>query len=259
MNAHNAKDELLKSVDLTFQILDEIRARDGAGVTALSQKFGVSKSTIHRHLSTLRKHGYVVQEGQTYHVGLRFLDLSMYVCQRKQTYEFIKKKVGELTDITGERVQYIVEENGYGVYVFSEIGEDGIYAKARVGKRAPLHALSGGKAILSQLPKSRVKKIIDRRSLKRFTENTITDEDTLFAELEEVRERGFAVNKGEWTDDLYAVGVPICNSENKLFSGLSVSGPAYRMTDSRMEDEIANYLHGIAKETKTHIIYEETK
>ncbi|WP_245957315.1 helix-turn-helix domain-containing protein [Haloplanus rubicundus] len=42
-----------------------------ATVTELAADLDASKSTIHNHLTTLVELGYVVTEGNVYHLGLR--------------------------------------------------------------------------------------------------------------------------------------------------------------------------------------------
>jgi len=45
--------------------------------------------------------------------------------------------------------------------------------------------------------------------LPSLTENTITDEDELYEELAEIRERGYSINNQETIPGLRAIGVPI--------------------------------------------------
>ncbi|WP_246084519.1 helix-turn-helix domain-containing protein, partial [Salinadaptatus halalkaliphilus] len=62
----------IKATERSMGIVEEIRRRDGAGVTELATHFGVSKSTVREHLTTLVELDYLRQDSDEYHVGLRF-------------------------------------------------------------------------------------------------------------------------------------------------------------------------------------------
>jgi len=99
----------------------------------------------------------VIQDGDEYRLSLRFLHLGQGVRTSRTAYQLVKEKVEWLADETGERSQFIVEEQGCGVYMFCELGTDGVQTDSEIGKRIPLHATAAGKAILctSGLPRRR--------------------------------------------------------------------------------------------------------
>jgi DNA-binding IclR family transcriptional regulator len=68
----------------------------------------------------------------------------------------------------------------------------------------PLHATSTGKAFLAALPGEELDALL-RAPLERFTATTITDPGDLRTELEAVRERGYAVSRGELEPALWGV------------------------------------------------------
>lgn len=245
----------ISSVDLTFRLIDELQQRDGSTITPLASAFDVSKSTIYRHLVTLRKHGYVTKEGETYYVGLRWLDLGMYAQSRKKVYDLTGEKTADIAEQTGERAQFIVEENGHGIHVHSEIGKNGVRTGTGVGVRVPMHVTSAGKAMLAYMPNERVRTILDTHGLDRLTDNSTTSRSALKAELEQVREQGVAFNRAERVAGIFSVGVPI-QDETEVYGGLSVTGPTHRMTDERVA-ELSDLLLGLAEEVELKIQYSE--
>ena len=53
----------LKSVDQALAVMEFLASADEPqALTSLSQRFGVSKATMHRTLSTLRARGYVIRD-----------------------------------------------------------------------------------------------------------------------------------------------------------------------------------------------------
>jgi len=85
--------------------------------------------------------------------------------------------------------------------------------------------------------------------------NTITDPQTLYAELERVRERGYSVNKQENIEGLHAVSAPVMDTNGHVFGALSVSGPTHRMKGEWFEDELPDLLLGAANELELNITY----
>ncbi|MBP7495212.1 MAG: IclR family transcriptional regulator C-terminal domain-containing protein, partial [Spirochaetales bacterium] len=104
-----------------------------------------------------------------------------------------------------------------------------------IGIRAPLHCTSVGKAILSFLSDSEIRRIVSERGLKSFTPNTITTEERLWKEISHIRKVGYAIDDREHEEHLRCIGAPIFNSEGEVFASVSLSGPAERNTLERIE------------------------
>lgn len=247
----------IKSVDLGLRILDYLRTNRGATIDELVANFDISKSSIHRHLTTLELHGYVVREEGTYYLGLGFVEMSRCTKERKSEYNISERITNTVASQTGDRAAYVTEENGIGIVVASDTGEHGILADIKHGQRIPLHASAVGKAILANLPPSKVEDILDRHGLPDVTENTITDRDTLLSELERTKQRGYSINQSERIEGIHAVGVAVEDSDDKTIGAFSVSGPTRRMTDDRISDEIAEVLLNAAQEFELRNRYNE--
>lgn len=244
----NNKPQSVKTTDTVFDIVEALRDHNGARVTELADDLGLAKSTVYRHLTSLHEREYVTREGDEYYLGFRFLALGEHTRQRRQEYRLVREKVGELADETNERVQFAVEEHGKAVHVFREIGDNAVRTDWEIGKRVGLHETACGKAILAFLPDGRIHEVIDRHGLTASTENTITDQETLFEDLAAIRERGYAINREEFTDSLNAIGVPVHDQSGTVFGSISVSGPAHRMKGDRFEEDIPDLMLGVANE-----------
>jgi DNA-binding IclR family transcriptional regulator len=247
--------EGVKSDETLFEILEALKRLGGAGATEIADNVGIAKSTAHRHLTVLHRNEFIVKDDDQYRLGLRFLDYGGHVCAENEHYQAVKPKVRELAEETGELAQFIVEDHGLGVYVFRESGEKAVTTEARVGKRVPLHHTSAGKAILAQLPTERVDNIIARHGLPRRTDNTITDSDELYSDLEQIRERGYAFDMDEHIKGLWAIGAPIMSPDGEVLGGLSVAGPTHRMKDDEFQEEVPKLLLGLINELELNMTY----
>ncbi|MFB6142205.1 MAG: IclR family transcriptional regulator [Halorientalis sp.] len=243
------------AVETTFSVLEALEAADGMRLTDLATELDMAKSTVHRYLQTLLDREYVVKEGDTYHVSLRFLDLGEHARNREEGYRMARQKVAELADETEERAQFIVEEHGQAVYVHREAGSHAVQTDPGIGKRIDLHATSAGKAIIAEWPDGRIREFVDRWGLPSHTDETITDLDSLLAEVADIRDRDYAVNRGENIDGLAAVGVSVCGADDQPIGALSVSGPTNRMKGEWFEQDLPDMLLGFKNEMELNIRY----
>lgn len=255
MDPENAT-KTLSTIERAFDVIHTLRDMEGARVTELASELDMATSTAHKYLATLVSENYVVKEGDEYHVGLRFLDLSTYAKNRKDGYRFSTQKVREIAEETEERAQFVVEEGGLGIYVHTEATKNrAVLTNRQTGIQRYLHSTAAGKAILAGLPEQRVMDIVSEHGLPAETEHTITDQDSLMEELDEIREHGIAYNNEESIEGLRAVGVPVRGADGLTLGALSVSGPSNRLRGKIFQEEFPNVMLGYANEIELNIRY----
>jgi len=246
----------VQATGTTLDILHALREQEGARIAELSDRLNLAPSTVYRHLATLHDRHYVRKEGDEYHLALRFLELGGHAQTAQPGFDIAKDKVDQLAAETEERSQFIVEEHGYRIYLYTQTGANAVRTGANIGKRGYLHASSSGKAILAHLPRERVEGIIDRVGLPPVTEHTVTDEDELFDELEVIRERGYALNMEETMTGLNAIGTAVLGPDGNPIGALSISGPANRLKGERFRSELPDLLLGSANEIELRLQYD---
>jgi len=229
---------VVKTDATVLRIIETVAELQGAGVTRIADRVDLSKSAVYKHLSTLEQEEYLVKEGDDYHLGLRFVELGERARHRERIYEIAKPQIEQLAEETGELALVMVEEYGEGVLLDSATGDDAIHLDARDGKVLPLHSNALGKALLAHLPEERVAEILDRRGLPRSTSRTITDRDELFAELEAVRERGWAYTREERLSGVRCVAAPIIGASGDACAAIGVAGPTSRLEGERFSEEV---------------------
>jgi len=241
----------LKSVERSFQILEFVRDNEPASLTRISKEFDASKSTIHRHLSTLVSIGYLIREDGVYRVSSEFLSYANRIHLRDPSYPIINRKVQELADESEELVQFTTDERGRLVYLFKQTGRNGLFSRSDARTFRPLHSTAGGKAILSTWPREKVEAYIDQNGLETITKQTITSASALFERLEKVQERGYATNREETVEGLGAVSVPINGPDGQTIGALGISGPVNRVLNG--DSEYAQLLLDAKKELELTI------
>ncbi len=246
----------IKSLETTIRIVETLQAWNGGHINELADALEVAPSTVHRHLSTLRKHDFVTKKGDMYYLGIRFLTVGGYLQNNNPAYGLAERTVEELAEKTNERAQFLIEEHGHRIYVHTGVGDNAVQTGSHIGKRGSLHCSAAGKAILAFLPRPYVENLLEEKGLEPETANTITDPEELYAQLDEIRERQIAFNKQESLDGLHAIGTAVRDENGAVIGGLSVSGPAHRLMGERFETEIPELLLGMANELELKIQYE---
>lgn len=232
------------AVTTTVEILEALSTVDEPTTTELSDYLSLSPSTVYSHLATLEQRGYVVKEGYEYRPSLRFLERGSIVRENQiDMYEPAKDVVKKLAQETGEVAWGMVEENGQGVFLLKEEGENAVESGSHpIGSFCPLNYPAPGKAILAFLEEQRVDAILEQHGLPAVTPNTVTDRQTLMDQLEEIRERGYARSNKEGAVKTQTVAAPVLDIDDNVLGAISVSGPASRINGTEFEEELPNIL-----------------
>lgn len=245
---NNEEDDLIDATKTSFRVIEQVKENGCVTVSDLADQLSLPKSTTHRHVKTLEELGYLISEGTEYKLSLRFLDLGDQSRSQQNLFKVAKPEVDELIDETDERAQVMMEENGYGVYIYQTKGDRAVKTDSHTGTRVHLHATAVGKAYLAFLPKSRTHTILDNVGIPEVTPKTVTDRQELMTELEDIRERGVAFNDEEKTEGMRAVGAPIRrNDTGDVIGALSFSAPKTRFTGERYEIEVPKRIQSVAQ------------
>lgn len=244
----------VKSDETLFAVLEALRTTGGAGVTDLATRLDVAKSTVHNHLATMRDHGFVVKQGTEYRLGLEFFNVGQAVRSDVEVYRAARSVVDELVETTGEMVWLVTPENGRLMYLYGGVGRTDIDPDTILGSWEHMHCTAGGKAILAHNDREAVDEVVDSHGLPKRTENTITDRESLYEELEGIREQGYALNLGEDLQGIHAVGVPLVHEE-ELMGAIAVAGPAHRVSRERCETELIDQLFASTNDVELNLAY----
>ncbi|MBM6403199.1 hypothetical protein JQN72_02925 [Phycicoccus sp. CSK15P-2] len=96
---------------------------------------------------------------------------------------------------------------------------------SRVGLPAPLHATAVGKVLLAELPTRHRDALVDGIDFHAHTDRTITDPAAYRAELDAVRERGWAEDAAEHESFVNCVAAPVHDTDGRVLAAVSVSVP----------------------------------
>lgn len=219
----------IQSTGISFEILEFIKNQNGAPLKAIVEDQGKPTSTVHDHLKTLVDLGYLRHAGSEYHLTTKFLEYGGFARMQSRIFQEGESEIQQLAIETGEHANLMIEENGYGVFLLKEKGNDAVKLDTFEGMRVHLHTTALGKSMLAFMAADRADRILDERGLPKVTENTIGDEETLRRELDEIRERGYATDDEERIEGIRCVAAPVTTTNGRVVGAVSISAPKSRM------------------------------
>ncbi|QCS44708.1 IclR family transcriptional regulator [Natrinema versiforme] len=253
MSGNNTR-RTVKTADTLFDIIEKVQKLDGCTVTELANNLDIAKSTAHTYLSTLEQKEYITKDGNTYNLSLKFLDHGMHTLTNHKVASASRPSLKQTAEETGELVWLIVEEHGRAVYLDRAKGDKAVQTNGRRGLRTYLHVLAAGKAILAHMDDKEMREVIDRHGLPAQTENTITNRETLFRELERARERGYAYNNAEEVNGVRAIGAPIIQN-GTVYGGVSIAGPIARFQDDEYDRKMRKAVEEVTNTIELDLQY----
>jgi IclR family transcriptional regulator, KDG regulon repressor len=231
------RENVVKSVSRALDIIALVGMKKGGlGVTEIANQIDINKSSVFRTLSTLVQYGYVEQDCDTgkYKLGYKFLDMSSKLLESIDLRAEAKPFLQELEKKTNEVIHLVVYDQGEVVYIEKLEGNETLRTHSKVGKRAPMHCTSVGKAILAHLPENDVRAIIERKGMPYHTDHTLISMEALLEELNRIRRRGYALDLEENEYGITCIAAPVFDHLGNVAAAVSISGPTTRMTEERL-------------------------
>lgn len=248
------KKYMVPVVQGTFRILEEL-AKDGAlTLNEVTQRTSIAKSTVFRILTTLNQLGYIVRNDErAYYISHTMGDLVNTQAQTESLRRSAMPHMFELRDRFGETVNLGRLELDKVVYVEVVPSEYALRLHERPGATVALHASALGKAILAFSDNEFAAGLLRNRDLPALTPNTVTHPDQLLGEIKVVRERGYALDKGETSVLATCIAAPILDPAGQAIAAISISGPTSRFNprkDSPVIESLLKAASEIAKQLR---------
>lgn len=236
---------MIKSVANALDVLEELSNEgEELGVTELSRRLNLHKNNIFRLLATLEAKGYVEQNKETenYRLGLKSLELGQNYLRRMSLIKQVRPVLEEVVQRCNENAGLGVLRQQWVVYLDVVEAKRMVRVACRAGWRLPAYASAVGKVQLAFRSEQELERSVDWKNMKAFTPNTITDKETFLKHLQEVRERGYAIDDEEFEEGVRCVAVPVKDYTRRVVAGISIQAPVFRLTEERIEEEILPVL-----------------
>jgi DNA-binding IclR family transcriptional regulator len=216
----------LPVIDRVSDMLDLLERRP-AGVTIreLAQSLLLPRTSVYRSLNTLEAHGIVRRSpAGAYTLGPRLLGLAAQVVVDRDEEDLAALALPHLEQLsltTGEasKLSILADDRALVIAVAQSSGSVGVAVVA--GRSFPLHAGGASKLLLAHLPADQIERVTQAQ-LPGLTRRTVTDPTVLSHELDEIRRRGYARDRGEYSTSVYALAAPVRDGSGQVVAALSI-------------------------------------
>jgi len=235
-------------------------ARPVLGIADIADELGMSRSTTHRYVITLVALGYLEQgASRKYRLGLRVTDLGMSAMNATGLREHAHAYLEELRQRTSYSASLAVLDGAEIVLVDRSRSfrrdQRANGSEPQPGSRLPAHCTASGKLLLAFLPDPTQRQTLAAIRLSKHGPNTITSKKALRAELDEIRDAGFAVDDQELAADLHAIAAPVRNAAREVVAAASLSAHGSQISLEELIDALGPHLVSTADRISARLGY----
>lgn len=246
----------VSSVMKVFGILQALGEERENGITELSQRVMMSKSTVYRFLQTMKTLGYVSQEGESekYALTLKLFELGAKALENVDLIRSADIQMREISRLTKETLHLGALEDDSIVYIHKIDSLYNLRMYSRIGRRNPLYSTAIGKVLLAWRERAETESILENVEFTRSTARTITSVATLLPVLDTVRAQGFGEDVEEQEQGVRCIAVPVFDRFGVVVAGLSMSFPTIRFEEEHKKEYVA-MLHRAARAISAQMGY----
>jgi len=203
----------------------------------LTDRMGLNKVTVLRLARTLVKEGLLVHDSRTslYRMSFGCIGLARKLLARDGLSDCALPFMEEARKQTNETVCLIVREENDRVAIHTLPSFQSVRFVLEVGDRRPVYLGAGGQCLVSGLSEDQLAAILEQADDEADMRTFGTTGAESCRRLGLVRERGWAVGRGEWSSEAAGAAAPIHDSDGIIRGAISVVMPVTRATDEYME------------------------
>jgi len=229
------------NLDRTLTIIELMKDNpDGMTISEMAKQLDVSVNSVFRISMTMLERGYFIRNDKTkaFRLSRKLLSVASSAASDKDLLELALGPMRTLRDKTKETVLLgaLIPHEARGVTIEQVPGIHPFKFLLDVGSNLLLHVGAPGKCFLAFVPEDEQKMMLNKMKLQKFTETTLITKRALKNELKEVQKLGYAVDRGEWMEEMHCVGAPVFDQRGYPVAAIWVTGPTTRMPASSFEE-----------------------
>ncbi len=222
-------------------VIEEV-ARAGVPVTpsTVNEVLGLPKPTVHRLFATAEQQGFLQRDidGRSYGPGPRLRRLAVDTMTSERVRGLRLSVLRAVAEKVGETCNLAIPDRDGMFYLDRVETHWPLRINLPIGSQVPFYCTASGKMHLSCLRGDYLDRLLNNLTLTAKTHKTITDPNTLRAELAHARESGFATDNEEFMEGMAAIAVPIKDHRGRLLATLSVHAPVQRHDLNSLQDHL---------------------
>lgn len=245
-----------RTVERTFSILQLIaNSENGITLQEIADEMDMAKSSAFVIVHSLLELNYIKSaenNDKKYCLGIETFKLGAKYLSDVGLLKQCAQYLPALADRNVKTSFAAVLNDCDVVYLYKYVAQNAKLATCAIGATKPAHATALGKAILAFLPEEKQRSVVDRIHFKALTPRTITSREVLLDELRQIRQRGYATERGELSDLTFCYGAPVFDYTGNVIAAISLADIAIENED---EAKIAADLLGVANEISRTLGY----
>ncbi|MED4583135.1 IclR family transcriptional regulator [Brevibacillus choshinensis] len=201
------------------------------GLSEISSRLSLHKSTVHRLLATLENKGFLIRDVQTekYRLGFRIWELSANLTHNDDPATMLLPEMERLRDLVEETISLYVRDGNERIRIQAVQSKQPIRRVAPIGARMPLTVGASSKVLVAYAEESVGKQLLQDPDWPDFVSR-----ESYAEQLEQIKQQGFATSVEERELGTAAVAAPIFNRNGQLVASIAASGPSNRLTQEKM-------------------------
>jgi IclR family KDG regulon transcriptional repressor len=237
METHTKPRKVIASVQHALQIMDLFDGTHSElGNAEIAKALNMDPGTVAGLVYTLKLNKYLDQNltNRKYRLGLKLVERASLLLRHIDLRKIATPYLEELLKWSGESVNLGIRDQNEVVYIERLFGDHSLGIRSELGKRAPLHSTALGKVILAHMDQHEARNILTDYDFIPVTRFTITDQKQFLAEIERIRESGFAIDEQENEIGGRCIAAPIYNNDGNVVAAVSISVPIQRLPNEKI-------------------------
>jgi IclR family transcriptional regulator, acetate operon repressor len=222
----------IQSLDRGLAILEAVAASSQpVPLKQLTDLIGIDRSSVFRLANTLRQRRFLTHPkgSKDYILGPTAWRLSRRY-GRTVLGTFFRHYLQELTTALGETSHFAVREGVELFFIDHQVPIGQVVSVAgQTGEFAPLHCTAHGKALLADYDLAGLRGLLGNAPLRSYTRTTVKSVTRLARACAQVRLDGFAIDDGEYIQEVRCVAAPIRDSQGDIVASVGISSPVTRL------------------------------
>jgi len=228
------------AADNTLRILRLLASRKNPTPAAMiASLLQLPRSSVYQLLTVMNERGFVTHypEDKSYGLGIAAFELSSAYTRQEPLARLGAPLIAQLVDKVGESAHLAILHGSDVLYIVEERAKGRPSLVTDVGVRLPSHLTASGRAILAALPKSQVRALYPNAAsfTDRVEQSSITSYSQLRRELEQCTQRGYAVERGDVTEDFHSLAVEIRDANDWPVAAVAVTFLAEKVPEERRD------------------------
>ena len=225
------------SVMKSFKILEVIsQYPDGINLTGIVKETKLPKSTVFDICNALYQTDAIYFKNpmtKTYVIGSKMYIMGQMYTQNSNFILASEMYLRDFADKYGLTVSAAKRLHNTSVNVYKYVSKDSKVITPELGDQVKLNENVCGKVFLAYLD--------DEHRNEKLVKLGVEKDKKLLKEIEDIKQKGYALDNNVESEYIYSIAVPVFNFENKSIGVITAT--SLKNADNNINDQIANLVN----------------